>query len=146
MVGDELDDKLRRAAQADDPTVERVVAAALLRQQRSRMGGRSLTLGALALTVLAILGVGTWVSRRLLPPPGVYRVSALPAPAEPAPAAVVAPISSDGVYRVEADRAVRTSQVIRVTTDDGTMLILSTSAPGELPAGSAIVTGGGESK
>jgi hypothetical protein len=130
MVTDDLDDRLRRAAEPEPEAVDRVVRVALASADAGRPGSAVVPVrewhgafATLAACLIATVTFGVWWCARQ---------------ASPAPA---------GVYRAEASRSVITSRVVAVTADDGTTLILSTT-PGDewLPPGSRIVVGGGEAR
>jgi len=155
MHGDELDERLRRAAEADPAAVERVVGTALnadaaTARGASRLSGSGgLTFGVAAACVVAVAAlVAWWTTRPVAPAPvGVYRAEALPPPPEagPSPVAPDPAPAAHGVYRARATPAVAPNHVFRVMSDDGTTWILSTNGDDErLPRGSAIVIGGEE--
>jgi len=129
MDTDDLDDRLRRAAEPEPQVVDRVVRGAL-----ASLAGRTEStimlvrewrgaFATLAACLVAAVTFGVWWCVR---------------PATPA---------SAGVYRVESLPSDDAAQVISVTNEDGTRWILST-APDHawLPQGSSIVAGAGEER
>ena len=128
MDTDDLDDRLRRAAEPEPEVVDRVVRVALASAGAGRTESAIMPVrewhgafATLAACLVAMVTLGVWWCARQASPASV------------------------GVYRVEASRSVITSRVMGLTTDDGTTLILSTM-PGDdwLPPGSGIVVGGGD--
>jgi hypothetical protein len=174
MDRDDLDERLRRAAAPEPAAVDRVVTAALAnddsdaasqarRSRASTSFGWPRGVAMFATCLVAVVAFGAWwAARQPAAPASDYRVDALPAPLPdeahrteaplaPAPERggglqAVPPVARDGVYRIDAIPSVAPSRVIRVTASDGATWILSTNAVEELPAGKAIVVGGGEAR
>lgn len=133
MARDELDERVRQAAEADPTTVDRVVRSALASAECSSAawengaptistGTWPRAFGVLGACLVALVTLGVWWS-------GGQPAS----PAAGSARAVVRPIEA--------------GQVIRVTTDDRTTWILSTTPDDDwMPAGSVVVFGGGEGR
>jgi hypothetical protein len=158
---DDLDRRLRRAAEADPAAVDRVVSAALAsRAGRVVAPAWPRAVAALGVCLVAAVALAAWwIARQAMPPPGVYRVEALPAAtaevgirvqAPPQPGgrapAPQPPADRCGVYRVDAVPSPAPSHVIRVMADDGATWIVSTNAGDALPPGKSVIVGGGEAR
>lgn len=133
MARDELDERVRQAAEADPTTVDRVVRSALAIADRSaaawEKGAPAMSIGTwprafgmLGACLVAVVALGVWWSGRQ--------------PASPPASAVRALVKPIGAGRV-----------IRVTTGDGTTWILSMTPDDDwMPAGSVVVVGGAEGR
>ena len=162
MGSHDIDDSLREAGEPDQAAVDRVVRRALTGTGRGALRW-TYPVAVLAVGAAVVAAVGVWRHARPAgpEPAGVFRVTANPS----VPSTAVdrmpstrshdgtgaAPFSAspdglDGVYRAEATRSPVLSRVIRVTTDDGTTWILSLEADDALPAGTAIIVGGGDGR
>ena len=173
MDRDELRDRLLRAAVADPAAVDRVVTAALAsggnvarvfkpagRDDTEaaesdlgaiRMLARPRVFAALATCLVAVVALGVWwtVLKPAAPADGVYRVEAVQAIVPDGMSAAPSNPTAipDGVYRTTASLSLAPSRVIRVTSDDGTIWILSTDAHDDWPPpGSRVIVGGGETR
>jgi hypothetical protein len=115
---DPLDDRLRRAAAAEDGAVERIVRGALAAPERSRLSVRFASLGAALALVVAAVGAWTWAHR--------------PQPTATVAASIVLDPSGD---------------VVLVRAPDGSSLIVSTTPrEDEMPAGTGYVISEGEGR
>jgi threonine dehydrogenase-like Zn-dependent dehydrogenase len=140
MSRDELDERLRRAAESEPVTIDRIVRTAL--DEDAAVSPRASSLrewpsafSTLTVCLVAAVAIGVWWYAQHQARPaatGVYRVEAVAA----GPA---------GVYRADAIASPGPSRVISLKEDDGATWIFSTTPDDEwLPAGKAIVIGMGE--
>jgi hypothetical protein len=114
---DDLDERLRRAAAAEDGAVERIVRGALAAPERRGLSVPVASLGAVLALVVAAFGAWSWTHR--------------PQPTAAVAASIVLESSGD---------------VVLVRAPDGSSLIVSTTPrEDEMPAGSGYVIseGGG---
>jgi hypothetical protein len=146
MDRDDLDERVRRAAQAEPATIERVVRAALAAEEGGPPAWDETTtplsvrlwpraFGVLAAGLMGAVALSVWWCVR--PPAGVNDgVFQAEAVVDPAPA---------GVYRSQAEVFEPSSRAVRMTTDGGAAWILSTVPSDDwLPPGTSVVIGGRE--
>lgn len=162
MSSNDIDDWLREAGEPERAAVDKVVERALTGAETSAHRW-AYGVAVLAVGAAVVAAVGVWRHEQSTGPDaaGVYRVNAIPSVASSAVVLMVpggsrgsetarssnpAPAGLDGLYRAEATRSPVRSRVIRVTAEDGTTWILSSGADDALPAGMAIIVGGGDGR
>ncbi len=146
MARDDLDERVRRAAQTDAVTIDRVTRAAL-ESHGTPHAARPRAFAALGTTLAAVVMLAVWWSARapVSVPAGVFRIEAVAGVSAEASEVASSMPPPPGVYRATADATLAPARVMRVRAGDGTIWILSTGANDEwLPPGTGIVVGGGE--